>query len=193
MSNETGLETMELHLVGADVLHKYWGGYLALGVLLVMLGTIAIGSSFLFTIASVMLFGWLLIIGGACSAGHAFWRKRWGGFFVDLLTGILYLVVGFMMVANTEQSAVTITLLIAMFLIFGGVFRIFAGLSVRLPHRGWIVLNGIICLLLGISIWKSWPWSGFWVIGLFIGIEMIFNGYTLIMLSLAVRKPATAA
>ena len=81
-----------------------------------------------------------------------------------------------------------LTLLIAMFLVFQGVFRIVAALAVRYPHWGWVLLDGIVSLLLGILIWRRWPVSSLWVIGLFVGIEMLLNGWSLVMLSLAGRN-----
>ena len=125
---------------------------------------------------------------------HAFWHKRWAGFFLDLLTGILYVVAGWMMVTNPAESALLLTLIIAMFLVFEGVFRIVAALAARYPHWGWVMFNGIISLILGIMIWRQWPYSGLWVIGLFVGIEMLLNGWSLVMLSLTGRRlPAEAA
>jgi uncharacterized membrane protein HdeD (DUF308 family) len=177
-----------IHLTGADELRRHWGWYLALGIVLIVLGTLAIGSTFVMTIASVFFFGWLLIIAGVMEAIHAFWHKRWAGFFLDLLTGILYVVAGWMMVTNPGGSALLLTLIIAMFLVFEGVFRIVASLAARYPHWGWVLFNGVISLLLGILIWRQWPSSGLWVIGLFVGIEMLLNGWSLVMLSLMGRK-----
>jgi uncharacterized membrane protein HdeD (DUF308 family) len=177
-----------IHLTGSDELRRYWGWYLALGIVLIVLGTIAIGSTFVMTIASVFFFGWLLIIAGVMAVIHAFWHKRWAGFFLDLLTGILYVVVGWMMVTNTKESALLLTLIIAMFLVFEGVFRIVAALTARYPHWGWVLFNGVISLVLGVMIWWQWPYSGLWVIGLFVGIEMLLNGWSLVMLSLMGRK-----
>src|SRR4029077_21268126 len=177
-----------IQLSGAGELRRSWGWYLALGIVLIVLGTTAIGSTFVMTIASVFFFGWLLIIGGAMEVIHAFWHKRWAGFFLDLLTGILYVVAGWMMVSNPQESALLLTLVIAMFLVFEGVFRIVAALAARYPHWGWVMFNGVISLILGIMIWRQWPYSGLWVIGLFVGIEMLLNGWSLVMLSLSARN-----
>ena len=125
-----------IQLTGSGELRRSWGWYLVFGIVLIVLGTIAIGSAFLMTIASVFFFGWLMIIGGVMEAVHAFWHKRWAGFFLDLLTGILYIVACWMMVTNPTESAVLQTLIIAMFLVFEGVFRIVAALAVRYPHWG---------------------------------------------------------
>jgi uncharacterized membrane protein HdeD (DUF308 family) len=176
-----------IQLTGSGELRRRWGWYLALGIVLTVLGMIAIGSTFLMTIASVLFFGWLLIVGGVMEAIHAFWHKRWAGFFLDLLTGILYVIVGWMMVTNPKESALLLALIIAMFLVFEGVFRIVAALTARYPHWGWVLFNGVISLVLGVMIWRQWPYSGLWVIGLFVGIEMLLNGWSLVMLSLTGR------
>jgi uncharacterized membrane protein HdeD (DUF308 family) len=92
------------------------------------------------------------------------------------------------MVANPALAAVTLTLVIAIILIAAGAFRLFIAFSTPLHHRGWLILNGAISILLGVMIWSSWPVSGLWVIGMFIGIDMIFDGWTEIMLALSVRS-----
>lgn len=191
----SGMQSVEsLRLVGLQDLKKNSGWYLFLGLLLIVLGTIAIFRTFFFTVVSVIFFGWLLLIGGVIEIIHAFWKHRgWSGFFLELLAGILYTVVGFMIVANPGASAVALTLLIAMFLIFGGLFRIIASIAVRPPHWGWVTLHGVISLLLGVLIWQEWPLSGIWVIGLFVGIEMLFNGWALVMLSAAVKNLPAAS
>lgn len=71
---------------------------------------------------------------------------------------------------------------------FSGLLHIIVALLVRFPHWGWLVLHGVINLLLGIAIRRRWPWDGLWVIGLFIGIDMIFNGWSLVMLGLSAKK-----
>ena len=182
------MEHVIQQLPGASELRRHWGWYLILGIVLIVLGTIALGSALVMTIASVFFFGWLLIVGGVMEVVHAFWHKRWAGFFLDLLTGALYVVVGWMMVTNPKESALLLTLIIAMFLVFEGVFRIVAALTARYPHWGWVLLNGVISLVLGVMIWRQWPYSGLWVIGLFVGIEMLFNGWSLVMLSFAGRR-----
>ncbi|MDG2304030.1 MAG: HdeD family acid-resistance protein [Candidatus Binatia bacterium] len=179
---------VDLFRVGLANLKKNWGWYLALGIVLIVLGTIAISSSLLMTIASIVLLGWLMVFGGLAEAIHAFWRKDWGGFFLDLLGGVLYFVVGGMLLANPAASAVALTLIIAMFLIIGGIFRIVAALAGKPPHWGWVLLSGGMSLALGLMIWAEWPVSGLWVIGLFVGIEMLFNGWSLVMLSLSAKN-----
>ena len=151
---------------------------------------IAIGYAVEMTIVSVVFLGWLLIIGGIFEVIHGFSRRQWSGFFINLLAGVLYAVAGGVMIANPALAAVSLTLLIAIILIVAGVFRLIVAFSTPLHHRGWLILNGAISILLGIMIWNSWPVSGLWVIGLFIGIDMIFDGWTEIMLALTARRLA---
>jgi len=183
------MPTTPLHQVGLDEVKRNRVWFLGLGVILVLFGTIALGCTFTMTKLSVTFLGWLMILAGATQALHAFWKERgWGGFFIDALMGVLYLVVGFMVVGNPAATAITLTLLISMFLILEGLFRIFTAISVRYPNRGWLLLNGVVSLLLGLMIWRQWPLSGLWAIGLFVGIQMILNGWSLVMLSLIAKN-----
>jgi uncharacterized membrane protein HdeD (DUF308 family) len=165
-----------------------WGWFLFLGILMIIFGTLALGSSMSVTFLSIIFLGWLLIFAGAVEAVQALWQRKWGGLFLHLLVGILYVVVGFMVVANPGASALTLTLLLAMFFIISGIFRIIVSLAMRFPQWGWVFFNGIVTLILGMLIWRQWPVSGVWVIGLFIGIDLIFSGWSWVMLSLAARR-----
>jgi len=156
-----------------------------LGAALIIIGTIAISGAELMTMVSVMFFGWLLMLAGLFEIVHGFARRAWSGFFINLMGGALYAVAGLLMVTHPGIAAVTLTLIIAMLLIVAGTFRIFVAFSTPMHHRGWLILNGVISLFLGFGIMSSWPISGLWVIGLFIGIDMIFDGWTEVMLALS--------
>ncbi len=164
--------------------HRTW--FLIFGIALIILGTIAIGSAELMTMVSVIFLGWLLIFGGVFEIIHGFARRAWGGFFINLMGGLLYAVTGLLMIMHPGIAAVTLTLMIAMLLIVAGTFRLFVAFSTSIHHRGWLILNGIISLFLGFCIMSSWPASGLSIIGLFIGIDMIFDGWTEVMLALSV-------
>jgi uncharacterized membrane protein HdeD (DUF308 family) len=99
----------------------------------------------------------------------------------------LYAVAGFLVMQHPLAASATLTLLIALMLIFGGIFRIVLSLMVRFPNWGWMLLHGVITLALGISIWNKWPADALWVIGLFVGIDMLFNGWSLVMLGFAAK------
>ncbi len=182
-------------LVGFTVVQRNWGWFLALGIVQIVLGAIAIFESAFVTLVSTTIFGWLLLVGGAFSIVHAIWERKWKGFIIDLLTGLFYGIVGFMMVANPATSAASMALGIALFLIIGGAFRMVEALVVRVdcPHGGWVFLNGVVTFALGVFLWRQWWFSGFWAIGLFIGIEMLLYGWSSVMLAIAARKMSMAS
>jgi uncharacterized membrane protein HdeD (DUF308 family) len=170
--------------------HRTW--FLIWGILLIVAGTIAIGSAVLATLVSVIFFGWILIFGGLFAIIHGLMRRRWHGHILNLLAGVLYVVAGFLMISHPAMAAATLTLLIAMVLIAAGTFRLIVAFSLPMHHRGWLVLNGIVSIVLGVMILSSWPASALWVIGLFIGIDLIFDGWTEVMLAMAAGRVAPA-
>lgn len=173
---------------GIDAIRKNWGWFVALGLIQIIIGTIGVAAACTMTVFSVVLFGALLLVDGLITAIHAFMNKCWGGFFCDLMTGVLYLVVGAMVLENPLRAAETLTFLIAFFLIIGGMFRIVASLAGQFAQWGWVFFNGLVTLALGVMIWRQWPLSGLWVIGTFVGIEMIVYGWSLLMLGLAAKR-----
>jgi uncharacterized membrane protein HdeD (DUF308 family) len=193
MSTDHNVTIHQMHLVGLDALRKRSGWFVGLGLLLIVFGLIALGSSVVFTLTTMILIGWLMVLAGALQTVHAFTCKAWGGFFVDLLTGVFSTVVGIMIVGHPGATAVALTLMIAMLLIIGGIFRIIVGIAIRFPNSIWILIHGVVNVMLGIAILRDWPLSGLWVIGLFVGIDMLFNGWSLVMLGLAAKRLPPAA
>lgn len=179
-------------IAGLEELRRSWGWILALGVIIVAMGTVGLGSTFLVTLATVVFFGGLLIASGVLQALHGFWQRRWSGFFLDLFCGLLSLVVGVLLVINPAESALALTLVIAAFLLAGGIMRAAAALVIRFPHWGWLLFDGLVSIALGVMIWKQWPFDGLWVIGLFVSIQLLFSGWSLVMLALSVRSLPTA-
>ena len=171
--------------LGIEEVRAHRGWFLFMGVALIILGTIAIGIAEVMTIVSVLFLGWILLFAGVFEVIHGFARRAWGGFFVNLMGGLLYAVTGLLMITHPGVAAVTLTFMIALLLIVAGTFRIFVAFSTPIHHRGWLILNGAISLFLGFCIMSSWPVSGTWVIGLFIGIDMIFDGWTEVILALS--------
>lgn len=188
MVDEQPTAVIGLSQVGLSELKSKWGWIVSIGVLLMVAGVFAVSAAFITTIFSVVLMGWLMIFAGLSVIIGAFQCRQWGGFFLDLLMGVLYGAAGFLIVGNPGATAMALTLIVAFFLLFGGLTRIIVAIVMRFPNGGLLLLHGIVSLLLGISIWQKWPLSGLWVIGLFIGIEMIFNGLTLLSLGFAAKK-----
>jgi len=163
------------------------GWLLGLGIALIVVGTFSVAVAMVATIASVLLFGWLLLLTGAMEVVYAFHQAKWTGIVLHVVNGVLSVVAGFLLVANPAAGALVLTLLMAMFFMIGGLFRIVTPIVMHLPHRGWLILSGVITLFLGIYIWRLLPGAAVWVIGTFVGIDMIFIGWSWVMLAMAVR------
>ncbi len=178
-----GLFGHELHAV-----RDHWWWFLLLGILLVVLGTVALSAAPFVTLVTVNVFGFLLLGAGIVQIVNSFWAGRWSGLLLHLLIGILYVITGFLIVDRPFKAEIGLTYMIALFLLVAGLFRIVASLLIRFHDWGWVLLNGIITLLLGLMILRQFPSSGLWVIGMFVGIDMLFNGWSWIMLSLGLRS-----
>jgi uncharacterized membrane protein HdeD (DUF308 family) len=107
---------------------------------------------------------------------------------LHLLVGVLYVLVGFIIIDQPLNAAIELTLLIAIFLMVSGIFRVVFAVAERFAGSGWVLLNGVVTFVLGLLIYKQWPASGLWVIGLFIGIDLIFNGWAWVALALGLRQ-----
>jgi uncharacterized membrane protein HdeD (DUF308 family) len=171
-----------------DEVRNHWGRFLALGIVMAILGCFAIGSSVTVTMFSVVVTGFLLLAAGLVQIAHGFWARQWKGMFLSMLLGVLYIVTGFLCLTNPAASAVSVTLLIGAFCLAAGMFRMIWTLFHRFYHWGWIFFNGLVTFILGLLIVNQWPVSGLWIIGLFIGIDILLAGVSLIFLSLSARR-----
>ena len=171
-----------------SALRGNWFWFVLLGVVLVVLGTIALGSVAIASLAAAAVIGVLLLLGGAAEAVGAFWCRCWSGFFLELLSGVLSIVVGLLFLRAPAGALAAQTLLVACFLMVGGIFKVVSSLAYRFATWGWSLAGGIIDMILAQMIWQEWPAPALWVIGLFVGIDMIFNGWTWIMLALRLKS-----
>ena len=178
-------------------LRRDWLWLYMFGILLTVCGAAAIifpPLTMLISVSAVVVLGIALIIAGIATIIASLWAGKWSGTMVQLLVGILYLVIGFMITDEPLQSAGMLTLFIAAFCIVAGIFRTVSALSLRYPYWGWSLLNGMITLLLGLIIYRQFPESAVWVLGLLVGLELFFHGWTWIMMALAIKKiPQSAA
>ena len=168
-------------------LRRNWGWVLLLGAGLMAVGLLAIAYPVAATITTVELFGILLLVGGVLEITGGFWALGWRGFFLHLLAGLLYLFLGVMLVERPGLGAAAYTMLLAVFFVASGSFRIVFALSQRFPGWGWMLAGGVVGVLLGLMIWRSMPEAAFWVIGTFLGIDFLFNGCSWVMVALAAR------
>jgi uncharacterized membrane protein HdeD (DUF308 family) len=187
-------------LVGpsAAVLHRefqhlrsHWCWFFALGILLVICGTAVIvfpAVTAIGSVVAVVVIGVALLVAGVATIVATAWAGHWSGHLWQVLVGLFYVVAGYLILDAPVQATVAFTLMIATLFILIGLFRIVAAFVVRFPHWGWAVLNGAVTFLIGFVIYKHSPQSALWAIGLLVGLEMLLNGWTWIMLSLAIRR-----
>jgi uncharacterized membrane protein HdeD (DUF308 family) len=170
-------------------LKKNWGWLLAFGILSIVLGTIGLGMTFGLTLASVLFFGVLLIIGGGVQLVDAFKCRGWKGTLWHVLIALLYVAAGILIVVDPVLASATLTLVLAGLLIAVGAARLVMAFQHRsAPGWYWPLIAGLVSILLGIMILAQWPVSGLWVIGLFVAIELIFNGWAYVFVALAARR-----
>ncbi len=168
-------------------IRKNWGWFLALGIVQIITGTLAAGFAFSSTLASVVTLGVLLLIAAAAQIAAALLARDWDGFFLFLLLAILYAVAGFLTLRHPLLAAEGLALMLAALFLVVGLFRIAVALIDQLPSWGLLLFNGIVTVLLGLAIWRQWPASGLWVVGVLVGIELIVNGVTWSVLAVGVR------
>ena len=182
------MSTSALLIEEIESLRHRWGWLLALGIFMVVLGTIALFIMPAATIGTVLVLGWLLVISGVIEAVHAFRVRKWGGIFLHLIGGILGVLIGLLIVTHPVAGALAWTLLFASFFTVIGIFRLIAAIRLKFPNWGWAAFDGTITLLLGIILWVDWPWSGLWYLGLAVGVSLILRGWSYVMFALAVHN-----
>lgn len=181
-------QTLKEHI---GELRSKWGWFVALGIVMLIVGVIALGNLLIATVASVYLVGFMMLIAGGFEIVQAFGVKSWGGFFWWLLGGLLYAVGGIIAFTNPLLASAVLTLLLAASLVAAGVVRAWIGYK-HWSHKGsgWIITAAIITALCGIVIAIGWPTNSLWVLGMFLAIDMIFQGWTAIALGLALKSAA---
>jgi uncharacterized membrane protein HdeD (DUF308 family) len=164
---------------------------IAWGVLLIVLGVLAIGSPLLAAVAVSVVISWLIMFAGAVHVVLAFRSHRAGRVIWKLLVGLAYVFFGAYLIMHPLLGVESLTLVLASLFLIEGVLDIVLFSRMR-PLLGstWVLMDGIVTLLLGLLIYIRWPSSSAWAIGTLVGVSMIISGITAVMLSLAVRKMA---
>jgi uncharacterized membrane protein HdeD (DUF308 family) len=177
--------------IGSDLepLRVKWGWIVALGVVYLLAGLIALGSVVTATVVSVFIVGIMMIIAGVAEVINAFQVKSWGKFLIWLLLGALYIVAGFVTFENPLLAAVLLTLILGASLLASGIMRIILALSAKseMPWI-WVLVSGIITVLLGLVILAKWPVSSLYILGLFLGVDLVVAGIGWIGFGLGLRR-----
>ncbi len=187
MSNDTSTPA------AATDLSKSRGWLIAGGILSIFVGFSAIGSPLLFSFVIAQFLAIVALVSGAIALGLALFGKHTGHRVLEALSGIVRIVAGIVLLNCLTSSVVVITLIFAIFLIVEGVFISVAALGMRAtPGWVWMLVSGIASLVLGVMVYNRWPSDSAWVLGLLFGINLLFNGSSLLALGIAARKPAAA-
>ena len=176
---------------GSDTapLRAKWGWIVALGVVYLIAGFIALGSVAMATVASVLIVGVMMIIAGVAEVISAFQIKSWGKFLLWVLLGLLYVVAGFVTFQNPLLAAVLLTLVLGASLVASGIMRIILAFSMKREAPWiWVALSGVITVLLGVLILARWPVSSLYILGLFLGIDLIMAGASWVGIGFGLRR-----
>lgn len=177
---------------GIDLTPDKWWVALILGLLFIAGGLYMVLNAVAASIATTILFGAILAVGGVFQIAHAFWQPTWRDRVLSIVIGLLYAGSGVLLLLNPLAGSLALTLTFAALFVVGGVLRFV--LAYRLWGRaGWLlVLSGLIAIATGVIIFLGWPWSGLVVPGLMLGIDMAFHGSWWLALGFALRRERPA-
>jgi uncharacterized membrane protein HdeD (DUF308 family) len=167
---------------------NFRGWVIFAGITMLALGTAAIIYDVTATIASVVLFGWLLAFAGVMQIAHAFQVRTWSGFFLYLLDGIIRATAGTLLVLYPGAGAQTLTLILSFYFIVGGLFKTFGSIMLQFPTWGWSVASGVVSVALGVVLLMQWQTTSLWFIGFAVGLDLVLYGWALLMFAAAVKK-----
>jgi len=166
-----------------------WGWFVALGVVMILLGVFAWFDVVAVTLAGTIFIGAALLVGGVLQVVHAFMDRSWGGFLLHVLGGVLYAIAGVLIMAEPVQGTLVITIVLAAVMIVAGIARIVIALRHwHMGGSGLLLLGGLVSAGVGIALYLTLPWSGLWVLGTLIAVELIFHGAAWFEFGLALRR-----
>lgn len=159
------------------------------GILISLLGFATAALPTISTLSTELFIGWFILFGGLIQAYRSIKNRNEEGFALTLATSILYIVFGLLLLIFPVQGVISLTLLLTLFFILDGIAKIYLGFQWRHSKRwGLLVLNGVISLIMAGIIIAGWPGTAFWVLGLLVGINLIFFGVTLAVFAYAIPK-----
>jgi uncharacterized membrane protein HdeD (DUF308 family) len=173
-----------------STLHAHWKLFLAQGILMLVLGMLAVTLPIISTLEIELLVGWLFIVGGFFRGANILRQRELPAFWWSLVSAAAAVAIGAILIARPLQGVITLTIVMTAFFVVEGVAAVFIAIDFRrhLHNWSWTLFSGLINLLLAYLIWKGWPNSATWVIGLYVGVNMIFLGIPLIMTAIAARS-----
>jgi len=172
-----------------EVLSRNWGWLLGLGILFIILGCLGVGMAVGLTLVSIVFLGMLFVIAGVAQIIDVFKSHQWKGAVWHALIAVLYLIGGGLVIYDPILASVIVTALIAWVLIIIGITRLTMAIVLRHTQGWfWLFFAGLTAIILGVLILMQWPFSALWVIGLFIAIELMVNGWSYVFMAIAMRR-----
>ena len=185
----------ELRRVMMESVRDHWVLFLVEGIVLVVLGLLAIVVPPLATLAVAILIGWLLLVSGIVGLITTFMARQAPGFWWSLLSAVLAVAAGVILLGWPASGVISLTLLLVVFFVIEGV----ASIMYALEHRkelsgrwGWMLASGIIDLVLAVMIYAGLPSTAAWALGLLVGINLVFGGTALVAMALHARGSGDA-
>jgi len=170
----------DVFAAGLEQVRKSWGWFLMCGILLMILGVVCVGKAQTATTFSILALGWVLAISGVVWLVNSFYAFSWHGFFLYLLNAIIRGVTGYLLIRHPDAGAEGVTMLLAALFIVGGLFRGVGASVIQFPRWGWTVFSGLVSFALGIYLLATWPSASTFFVGMVIGIDLIFDGASLV-------------
>jgi len=176
-----------------DTLRAHWRLYMFQGVVMIVLGVLAIVFPVFATLAVDLYLGWLFLLCGVLVviimiiAGHI------PGFWWALITAILAIVVGLALLLKPAAGVVSLTAVLMAFFIIEGLFQTTAAFTYRdgIPHSwGWLLASGVADLVLAAIVISGWPGTVDWTLGLLAGVNLLTSGWAIVMVAMSVRSLA---
>jgi uncharacterized membrane protein HdeD (DUF308 family) len=188
--DDFNIEMQHMQQQMQNYLQTHWQLFLAEGIFFIILGLCAIVIPQVFTVATVIFLGWILLFGGIVQVGRSFMFSSMPGFGWWLFMGILQIIIGYLFITRPVAGAVTLTMLLTVFFALEGIAKISIALMMRpLANWGLILFSGLTALIFALVILISWSESAQWLLGLFLGINMLFLGWSMVKISLH-HKPS---
>ncbi len=188
-ASDTGLPSQaEIATRTREAIRKHSTMFLIQGIVMIVLGIVAVLLPQVATLATAIFVGWLFVIGGIVRIVATFRSRSAPGFWWSLLIGALALILGLIIVGNPFKGALTLTAALAILFLVEGVFQVIAGIEYRKALASswvWLIVSGIVDVALAVLIFAGWPDTATWAVGLLVGINLLFSGIALTMTALA--------
>ncbi|WP_031434662.1 HdeD family acid-resistance protein [Methylomarinum vadi] len=185
MEKPKPIDLQQMREAMLSFLQQHWKIFLLEGLIFVILGTLAVIAPHVSTIGITLFLGWLLLLGGIVQLVRSVGLMTMPGFGLWFFIGAAQTAVGYYLIKNPTQGSLTLTLIITVFFVIEGISKVSLALMMRpLAHWGSMFFTGITAICFAFAVWLGWPETGYWVLGLFLGVNMMLLGWVLIRISL---------